>query len=134
MKKDKPSKEGFRILEAFLEAWNRHEIDSIMTFMCDDCIYEASAGPDSWGRRFEGKEQVGQAFAAVWTAISDARWSDARHWVCDDRGASEWLFTGTRADGTRIEVCGCDLYTLREGKIAVKSTFLKSRVATPPAK
>jgi ketosteroid isomerase-like protein len=40
---------------------------------------------------------------------------------------SEWTFTGTRVDGTRIEVNGCDLFTFRGGKIALKNSYRKSR-------
>jgi hypothetical protein len=42
---------------------------------------------------------------------------------------SEWTFTGTRMDGTRVEVNGCDLFTFRDGKIAVKNSFRKNRPA-----
>ena len=35
--------------------------------------------------------------------------------------------TGTRADGTRVEVQGCDLFTLRDGKISLKDSYRKNR-------
>ena len=47
-------------------------------------------------------------------------------WSAGDRGVSEWTFTGTRSDGTRVEVNGCDLLTFRDGKIAVKNAFRKT--------
>ena len=40
---------------------------------------------------------------------------------------SEWTFTGTLKDGKRVEVNGCDLFTFRSGKIAVKNSFRKNR-------
>jgi hypothetical protein len=40
---------------------------------------------------------------------------------------SEWTFTGARTDGTRVEVYGCDLFTFRAGKIALKNSYRKSR-------
>jgi ketosteroid isomerase-like protein len=40
---------------------------------------------------------------------------------------SEWTFTGTRTDGSRVEVHGCDLFTFRDGKIAVKDSYRKNR-------
>ena len=33
-------------LQAFADAWNRHDVDALMSFMSDDCAFEASAGPD----------------------------------------------------------------------------------------
>ena len=38
-------------LEAFADAWNRHDADALMSFMSDDCVFEASAGPDICGSR-----------------------------------------------------------------------------------
>ncbi|MEW5709250.1 MAG: nuclear transport factor 2 family protein [Pseudomonadota bacterium] len=118
-------------LQAFAEAWNRHDIDALMTFMTDDCVFETASGPDACGTRYEGREAVRAAFAQVWALFPDARWRNGRHFVCGDRGVSEWTFTGTQADGTRIEVNGVDLFTFRDGKIAVKNAFRKDR---PPVK
>ncbi|MEF2549001.1 nuclear transport factor 2 family protein, partial [Aurantimonas sp. E1-2-R+4] len=40
---------------------------------------------------------------------------------------SEWTFSGTNADGTKVEAQGADLFTLRGGKIVVKQAFRKNR-------
>ena len=66
-------------------------------------------------------------FVDVWTNFPDAHWGNARHFVCGARGVSEWTFTGTRTDGTRVEVQGCDLFIFRHGKIALKNSFRKNR-------
>lgn len=117
------------VLQAFAEAWNRHDVDALMSFMTEDCVFEASAGSDVCGTRYVGRESVRAAFAEVWATFPDAQWSNARHLVCAERGVSEWTFTGTRADGTRVEVHGCDLFTFRGGKILVKNSYRKSRPA-----
>ena len=117
-------------LQAFAHAWNRHDIDALMSFMSDDCVFEASAGPDVCGARYVGPDAVRAAYLDVFAVFPDARWGDARHFVHGDRGVSEWTFTGTRADGSRVEVHGCDLLTFRGGKIAVKDSYRKNR---PPA-
>jgi steroid delta-isomerase-like uncharacterized protein len=114
-------------LQAFADAFNRHDADALMSFMTDDCVFEASAGPDACGERFAGREAVRAAFADVWATFPDAHWGNARHFVSGDRGVSEWTFTGTRRDGTRVEVHGCDLFTFRGGKIALKNSYRKNR-------
>jgi steroid delta-isomerase-like uncharacterized protein len=114
-------------LQAFAEAWNRHDIDALMSFMSDDCVFAASAGPGVDGQRYRGRDAVRAGFAEVWATFPDAHWGGARHFVQGDRGVSEWTFTGTRADGTRVEVHGCDLFTFRDGKIAVKDSYRKNR-------
>ena len=117
-------------LQAFAEAWNRHDVDGLMSFMTEDCVFESSAGPDVCGRRYLGREAVRAGFAEVWATFPDARWDDARHFVHGERGVSEWTFRGTRADdGTRVEVNGCDLFTFRDGRIWLKNSYRKSRPA-----
>jgi steroid delta-isomerase-like uncharacterized protein len=113
----------------FTDGWNRHDVDRLMTFMADDCVFESTAGPEACGARHAGRERVREAFARVFASFPDAAFRDARHFVAGDRGASEWLFTGTSRDGRKVEVNGCDLFTFRDGKIAVKSSFFKTRNA-----
>ena len=116
-----------RLLQAFADAWNRHDLDAIMSMMTEDGAFEASAGKDVNGERHEGQQAVRAAFAEVFAQYPDARWDNARHFVTGDRGVSEWTFTGTRDAGTRVEVNGCDLLTFRNGKIALKNSFRKHR-------
>lgn len=39
------------MLQAFADAWNRHDPEALMSFMSDDCVFEASAGPEVAGTR-----------------------------------------------------------------------------------
>lgn len=116
-------------LDAFAAAWNRHDADALMAFMTDDCVFESSAGPDVSGTRYVGPDAVRRGFVGAWEAFPDAQWRAARHFISGDRGVSEWTFTGTRADGTRLEVNGCDVFTFRDGKIALKNSYRKNRPA-----
>lgn len=119
-------------LEAFADAWNRHDADAIVSFMTPDCVFDASAGPDACGTHFKGRDAVRAGCADVWAAFPNAHWADARHFVLGNRGVSEWIFTGTRSDGTRVEVHGCDLFTFRDGKIALKDSYRKNRAPIVP--
>ena len=47
--------------------------------------------------------------------------------MAGNRGLSEWLFTGTAAEGKKVEVNGCDLFTFEGDKIALKSSYFKTR-------
>jgi len=120
-----------KVLQAFADAWNRHDIDALMSFMTEDCVFEASAGPEVSGTCYVGREAVRAGYAEVWATYPDAHWGNARHFVHGDRGVSEWTFTGTKADGTRVEVNGCDLFTFRDGKIALKNSYRKNRPPLP---
>jgi steroid delta-isomerase-like uncharacterized protein len=114
-------------LEAFADAWNRHDVDDLMAFMADECVFESSGGEDTCGTRYEGAEAVREGYSKAWRDFPDAQWSNARHFVQGTRGVSEWIFTGTSNEGKRSEVAGCDIFTFRNGKILVKNSYRKNR-------
>jgi steroid delta-isomerase-like uncharacterized protein len=116
------------LLDRFADAWNRHDLEALMSVMTDDCVFDASAGRQANGHRSQGHQAVRAAYAAVFEAFPDAHWANPRHFIAGNRGVSEWTFTGTRQDGTRVEVNGCDLFTFRDGKIAIKNSYRKNRV------
>ena len=68
-------------LQSFADAFNAHDVNAILSFMTDDCIFEASAGPDADGEKFTGKEAVKKAFEEVFKIYPDARWGNARHFI-----------------------------------------------------
>ena len=116
------------LLHRFADAWNGHDLDALMSMMTDDCVFEASTGRQANGHSSEGTQAVRAAYAAVFETFPDAHWANPRHFVVGNRGVSEWTFTGTRDDGARVEVTGCDLFTFRDGKIAIKNSYRKNRV------
>jgi len=119
-------------LEALFDAFNRHDADAVLSFMTEDCVFDAAAGAAAHGTRYQGRQEVRDAFAEVWATFGDARWDAGPHRVDGDFGLSEWVFSGTRADGARIEAEGCDLFTFRDGKIALKRAFRKQRPLLEP--
>lgn len=116
-------------LDAFAEAWNRHDTDGILAAMTPDCVLETSVGPSVAGTRHVGQAETRDGIEALFRQFPDARWNDARHFTVDNRGVTEWVFTATSRDGTRIEAQGCDVFTFRDGRIAVKNSYRKQRTA-----
>lgn len=114
-------------LQAFGDAWNRHDIEALMSMMDEDCVFHAVAGPDLQGKTYAGRDAVREGFLLAWQTFPDAAWLDGEHFVAGDRGVSETTFRGTKADGTRIEARMVDVFTFRNGKIAVKNAFRKDR-------
>ena len=53
-----PQEVTFEFLDAFADAWNRHDVDAIMSAMTDDCIFEASSGLSIKGTIYDGQRQV----------------------------------------------------------------------------
>ena len=113
------------LLKTFLDAFNAHDVDAIMSCFTEDCVLEMPRGPAPGGQRLVGREQVRTGIQARLDGIPDVHYADDRHWTCDDRGVSEWTLRGTQISGEPIEVRGCDLFEFTDGKISRKDSFWK---------
>ena len=113
------------VLREVLDAFNRHDLDSIMRWFSEDAVFESPRGPDPWGTRYEGREAVRAGLAKRFEGIPDVHYGDDRHFLAGDRAVSEWTLTGTTTAGERIEVRGCDLWELRDGLITRKDSYWK---------
>lgn len=107
-------------LKDFLEAFNRHDLDSIMSYFADDCIFYMPRGD-----RYVGKAEVRAGLASRFEGIPDVHYGNEQHWICGDLGVSEWTLTGTKKSGQQIEVRGVDLLEFAGGKIIRKDSFWK---------
>jgi steroid delta-isomerase-like uncharacterized protein len=112
-------------LQAFLDAFNAHDVDAVMAFFTEDCVFDMPRGPAPGGRRLTGKREVREGIKSRFDGIPDVEYVDDRHWTCGDRGVSEWTIRGTQATGERIEVRGCDLFEFAGGRIRRKDSYWK---------
>ena len=115
------------LLRAVLDAFNRHDLDGIVAHFADDAVFESPRGSEPWGTRYVGKDEVRAGLAKRFEGIPDVHYGDDRHFLSADgtRGVSEWTLTGTTTEGVRLEVRGCDLWQLRDGRIVVKDSYWK---------
>jgi ketosteroid isomerase-like protein len=116
-------------LKALLDAFNRHDLDAIMGFFADECVFYMPRGAGPRGDRFVGKAAVRAGLAKRFEGLPDVHYGEDKHWACGDFGVSEWTLTGTPASGERIEVRGVDLLEFADGKITRKDSFWK--IITP---
>ena len=114
-------------LKNVLDAFNRHDLDTIMEYFSDDCSFDFPKGSESFGQRFIGKAQVRKALAGRFKGIPDVHYGEDRHWLSEDRtqGVSEWTLTGTTTSGVKLKVRGCDLWEFKDGKITRKDSYWK---------
>jgi ketosteroid isomerase-like protein len=108
-------------------AFNAHDLDGVMSFFAEDCILEMPRGDQPWGSRHTGKANVRKALAGRFEGLPDVHYGDEQHFVDEaaSTGMSKWTLTGTRRDGGRVEVRGCDFYTFRDGKVVRKDSYWK---------
>ncbi|MCI0606855.1 nuclear transport factor 2 family protein [bacterium] len=112
-------------LKQFGEAWGRADIDALMEFMTDDCVYKASVGPDP-GTTYVGREAVRKGFAEVLAYESGGEPKAGPVWVLGSRAVAEWSYIITRPDGRKVEIRGCDLFEFDGDKIRRKNAFRKA--------
>lgn len=118
------------VLRELIDAFNRHDLDGIMSHFAEDCVFEAPRGPSRYGRRFVGKAEVRRGLAGRFEGIPNVHYSDDSHFASSSRGVSEWTITGTTIDGVIVDVRGCDIWTFdSDGLIARKDSFWKIRDA-----
>ena len=114
------------LLKDFLEAFNRHDLDAIMDYFAEDCVFYMPRGAKPRGDKYVGKTEVRAGLAKRFEGLPDVHYGDDRHWLCGDNfGVSEWTLTGTTTAGQRIEVRGVDLLEFAQGKIIRKDSFWK---------
>lgn len=120
-------------LERLFKAFNAHDAQAVMACFAPHAVFHAAAGAEANGRRFEGQAAIEAAFVAVWTDLPDVAWSVHRSRLVGNEAITEWLFTGTRKNGTRIEAEGLDLFSFEGALVATKSAFRKDRPALAKA-
>ena len=114
------------ILKDFLDAFNRHDLNAIMEYFAEDCVFYMPRGSTPRGDRYTGKTEVRAGLAKRFEGIPDVHYGDDHHWVCGKFGVSEWTLTGTSVSGKKIEVRGADLLQFDSfGKITRKDSFWK---------
>lgn len=114
-----------QLLKDFLDAFNRHDLDAIMGYFAEDCVFYMPRGAKPRGDRYAGKAEVRAGLAKRFEGIPDVHYGGDKHWVCGDLGVSEWTLTGTSTAGQSIEVRGVDLLEFAAGKVIRKDSFWK---------
>jgi ketosteroid isomerase-like protein len=122
-----PTQVTVELLKMFLDAFNRHDLDGIMDYFADDCVFYMPRGATPRGDRYVGKVEVRAGLAKRFAGVPDVHYGEDRHWVCGDLGVSEWTLTGTAVSGQHLEVRGVDLLEFAEGRITRKDSFWKIR-------
>ena len=115
----------YETLKGFLEAFNRHDLDAIMDYFAEGCVFYMPRGSAPRGDRYQGKAQVRAGLATRFEGLPDVHYGDDTHWVCGEFGVSEWTLTGTTLKGKKIQVRGVDLLEFEAGKITRKDSYWK---------
>jgi ketosteroid isomerase-like protein len=61
--------ETIEVLRAITTAFDEHDLDGILAHFADDAVFESPRGPDPWGQRYVGIEQIREGFAGRFSGI-----------------------------------------------------------------
>jgi ketosteroid isomerase-like protein len=111
-------------LASFGAAWRAGDVDRLMSFMAGECVFRASVGTGP-GTVFQGRDEVRRGFELMLAYDEGAEAHGGLAFIAGDRGASQWAYSHSTADGTVIEVQGCDLYEFAGDLIRVKDAYRK---------
>lgn len=112
-----------QIIDKFNAAFNRHDIEEVMSLMTDNCIFENTfPAPD--GKRIEGQRAVRAVFADFFASSPQAVFEFEDIFGCDDRATVRWLYRWDGESG-QGHVRGVDIFRIRDGKISEKLSYVK---------
>jgi ketosteroid isomerase-like protein len=120
-----PKSEILSKLHGLAAAFNAHDIDGVMSFFAPDCSLDMPRGSEPYGTRFNGFERVRIGLMGRFESTPDVHYSDLEHFVSGDCGMSKWLLTGTKRNGEKVKVQGCDFYTFRDSQVVRKDSYWK---------
>ena len=112
-------------LHGLAAAFNAHDIDGVMRWFAPDCSLDMPRGPLPHGTRFDGFAQVKKGLMGRFESTPDVAYDNLEHFVAGDCGMSRWLLTGTKLNGEKVKVQGCDFYSFRDGLVIRKDSYWK---------
>lgn len=105
-----------------MRAMNEHDLEMLVD--CFDPDYR-SEQPVNPGRAFSGRETVRERWSSIFESVPDFQAELVRAATGDDAVWSEWRWTGTRGDGTQLDLRGVTITGIWEGRIAWGRFYLE---------
>ena len=110
------------VLERLQTAMNQHDLEAFLDFFDPDYQSKQPVHPD---RAFSGREQVRKNWSALFKSTPDFR-SEVLNAIDEgDTGWAEWHWSGTRTDGTRLEMRGMTIFGIRNDRITWQRLYME---------
>jgi predicted SnoaL-like aldol condensation-catalyzing enzyme len=115
---------AIRLVLEFNEAFNRHDVASMMKLMSDDCIFE-NTDPAPDGTVYSGKEVVTQFWQAFFRESPNAHIEIEDIFGFGNHCVMRWRYEWVNAAGTNGHIRGVDLFQVKNGSICEKLSYVK---------
>lgn len=113
-----------RIVLAFNEAFNRHDVAGMMQLMSDDCLFENTyPAPD--GAVYAGKEANTQFWQAFFRDSPHAHIEIEEIFGLGMRCVMRWRYDWVDGAGKKGHVRGVDIFQVKNGVIYEKLSYVK---------
>jgi ketosteroid isomerase-like protein len=106
------------IVDRFGAAWAQHDLETALSMLTDDCVFDAT-GPSPDGTRFVGRDEIRAAWKPIFDDLSS---SFAVEQTIDLGDYVVGLWRYSWSDG---HIRGVDIFRVRDGLIAEKLSYVK---------
>ena len=117
------------LLDSITDAYNKNDIDAVMSFFAEDAIFDHAAGPNINGTRFEGLETIRGIFQGLFNNVESVQWSPIDTRVSGDKAYCEFHRIAKLKSGEVQDFLSIDVLTFRDGLIIHKDTYYKNRTS-----
>ena len=130
-----PSEHPFeKIIAAYGNAWNAHDIEAILAMHTEDSVFENHTS----GGKAVGKGAIREVLKGVFAAFPDIRFDARRTYVRDGVVTQEWTASGTLAipftkgastmqpTGRKVSWNGVDVIPFQGNLVARKDVYVDS--------
>ena len=115
---------AMRVVLAFNEAFNRHDVAGMMQLMSNDCVFENTApAPD--GTAYSGKEAVTQFWQDFFRESPQAHIKIEEAFGMGLRCVMRWRYEWVDGTGKEGHVRGVDIFRVKDGLISEKLSYVK---------
>lgn len=112
------------IVTRFNRALNERDLHAMVALLTPDTVFENTHPPPD-GSRYEGRAAVRAFWAEFFAGSSAARFETEELFALGERCVMRWRYRWVDRDGRPGHIRGVDLYTVRDGLIAEKLSYVK---------
>lgn len=112
------------VVVRFNDALNARDVDALMRLMTEDCVFE-NTYPTPDGTRYVGQAAVRGFWEDFVRGSAEARFEIEDIFGAADRVVMRWTYHWIDPQGTAGHIRGVDVYTVRDGLIAEKLSYVK---------
>ena len=109
------------VVARFSEAFAAADVPAVMALMTADCVFESTAPPD--GTRYQGQSAVARAWREFFQHSKGATFVTESVYGSGNQVVAQWRYDWSGADPGHVR--GVDLFTIRDGLVAEKRSYVK---------